>query len=125
MRLDLARLDDIPGQIEASLEQSLKRLRCDSVELFQLHNPIGPQTAGRTLGVEQILGKAASPTPFDRLREQGLTRFIGITAFGDAAACREVIASGRFDSAQVYYNLLEPERRPEHAAGLAGPDFAA
>ena len=28
--------------------------------------------------------------------------------FGEAAACREVIASDRFDSAQVYYNMLNP-----------------
>ena len=52
--------------------------------------------------------------------KQGLTRLIGITAIGDTAACRRVIASGRFDSAQVYYNILNPERRPGHAAGLAG-----
>jgi L-galactose dehydrogenase/L-glyceraldehyde 3-phosphate reductase len=42
------------------------------------------------------------------VREQGLTRFTGITAFGEAPACREVIASGRFDSAQIYYNMLNP-----------------
>jgi D-threo-aldose 1-dehydrogenase len=36
VRLDLTRLDDIQGQVEGSLEQSLKRLRCDSVELFRL-----------------------------------------------------------------------------------------
>ena len=44
VRLDLGRLDDLAGQVQRSLEQSLERLRCDSVELFQLHNPIGPQT---------------------------------------------------------------------------------
>jgi D-threo-aldose 1-dehydrogenase len=108
VRLDLGRLDDISGQIEASLEASLRRLRLESVDLFQLHNAIGPATGGRLLGVEQILGKGGVADVFDRLRARGLTRFIGITALGDAAACRQVIASGRFDSAQVYYNLLNP-----------------
>lgn len=108
VRLDLGRLDDIRGQVERSLEQSLKRLRRDSVELFQLHNPIGPQTTEQLIGVAEVLGKGGVADALERVREQGLTRLIGITALGDGAACCEVIASGRFDSAQVYYNLLNP-----------------
>ena len=51
------------GQVARSLEQSLERLRCDSVELFQLHNPIGPQTAGRARsGSTRCWARAASPT---------------------------------------------------------------
>jgi aryl-alcohol dehydrogenase-like predicted oxidoreductase len=33
---------------------------------------------------------------------------MGITGIGEAPCVREVIASGRFDSAQVYYNVLNP-----------------
>jgi len=51
VRLDLARLDDLEGQVEASLEQSLKRLRCDSVELLQLHNRIAAKTEGGAIAV--------------------------------------------------------------------------
>ena len=46
VRLDLDRIDDIRGQVEASLAASLKRLDCASVELFQLHNRIAKETAG-------------------------------------------------------------------------------
>ncbi len=123
VRLDLGRLDDIAGQIEASLEASLKRLRLDSVDLFQLHNPIGPGTTGQTIGVAQVLGKGGVADVFDRLRAQGLTRFIGITALGAAGACREVIASGRFDSAQVYYNLLNPSAGQAMPPGWRGQDL--
>ncbi|HSA81302.1 MAG TPA: aldo/keto reductase [Geminicoccaceae bacterium] len=123
VRLDLTRIDDIRGQVEASLEQSLKRLRCDSVELFQLHNPIGPQTSAERIGVDQVLRKDGVADALDRVREQGLTRFTGITAFGEAAACREVIASGRFDSAQIYYNMLNPSAGQDMPPAWSGHDL--
>lgn len=106
--LDLAKLDDIPGQIETSVEQSLRRLKRDSVDLLQLHNPLGPIDDPATLNVEDVLKKNGVADTFERLRDQGLMRFIGITALGDATACRQVIDSGRFDTAQVYYNMLNP-----------------
>jgi D-threo-aldose 1-dehydrogenase len=123
VRLDLTRLADIRGEVEASLEQSLKRLRCDSVELFQLHNPIDPQTSNQRIGVDQVLRKEGVADALDRVREQGLTRFTGITAFGDAAACREVIASGRFDSAQIYYNVLNPSAGQDMPPAWRGHDL--
>jgi L-galactose dehydrogenase/L-glyceraldehyde 3-phosphate reductase len=124
VRLDLERPGDLAGQIEASLAASLTRLRLDSVDLFQLHNPIGPATSGQTIGVAQVLGKGGVADAFDRLRAQGLFRHVGITALGDAGACREVIASGRFESAQVYYNLLNPSAGQTMPAGWRGQDFA-
>jgi D-threo-aldose 1-dehydrogenase len=123
VRLDLGRLDDLAGQVQRSLEQSLERLRCDSVELFQLHNPIGPQTSGERIGVDQVLGEDGVADVFDRLREQGRTRFTGITALGETGAIRRVIASGRFDSAQVYYNMLNPSAGQDMPAGWQGHDF--
>jgi hypothetical protein len=45
---------------------------------------------------------------FDRLREQGKTLFLGLTAVGDTAALHQVIDAGVFDSAQVVYNMLNP-----------------
>lgn len=122
VRLDLAR-NDLPGQIEASLEQSLKRLGRDSVELFQLHNPIGAETADPTIGVAHVLGAKGVAATFERLRDQGLFRFFGITALGNPTALREVIASGRFDSAQVYYNLLDPSAGQEVSKGWAEPNY--
>lgn len=114
--IDLNRLDDIPGQIERSLEASLERLQRDSVDLLQLHNRIEPQLGERGLTTDIILGRNGVADSLDRLRGQGLFRYMGITALGDAGSCAEVIKSGRFDSAQVYYNLLNP------SAGQAVPD---
>jgi D-threo-aldose 1-dehydrogenase len=107
-QLDVTNLKDIPGQIEARLNESLARLKRPSVDLLQLHNRIGSKPGGRVMTVEQILGKDGVADGLDRLREQGLIRHMGITAIGETASVREVIRSGRFDSAQVYYNLLNP-----------------
>ena len=107
-QLDVTNLEDIPGQIEARLKESLARLQRPSVDLLQLHNRIGSTPGGRVMTVEQILGKNGVADGLDRLREQGLIRHMGITAIGETGSVCEVIRSGRFDSAQVYYNLLNP-----------------
>ncbi len=107
-QLDVENLRDIPAQIEERLMTSLARLKRTSVDMLQLHNRIGVKPGGRVMTVEQILGKNGVADGLDRLREKGLIRHAGITAIGDAASVCEVIRSRRFDSAQVYYNLLNP-----------------
>jgi L-galactose dehydrogenase/L-glyceraldehyde 3-phosphate reductase len=121
--LDLDKLDDIPGQIERSLEQSLSRLARDSVDLLQLHNPLGPPADAATLDVEDVLKERGVADTFERLKGQGLIRFMGITALGDAAACRQVIDSGRFDTAQVYYNALNPSAGQKMPAKWTGHSY--
>ncbi len=120
-RIDTSRLDDIPGQIERSLHESLERLQRHSVDLFQLHNHIEPATdAARSLSPDDVMRVADG---LDAMREQGLIRFAGITAIGDAASCRAVIASGRYDSTQVYYNMLNPSAGRAVPKGWSGHDF--
>lgn len=123
VRLDLTALDDIPGQIERSVAESLSRLRRDSVDLLQLHNPLGPPADAGTLDVDEVLKDGGVADVFDRLRQQGVTDYLGITALGDAAACRAVIDSGRFDTAQVYYNMLNPSAGSEMPAGWHGHSY--
>jgi len=106
--LDIGNLKDIPAQIEERLTASLARLKRSTVDLLQLHNRIGSKPGGRVMTIEQILGRNGVADRLDRLREKGLIRHMGITALGEAASVCEVIRSRRFDSAQVYYNLLNP-----------------
>lgn len=123
--LDISRLDDIAGQIEDSLRGSLKRLGRDSVDLLQLHNRIGTAVGGdRMITVEHLLGDGGVADGLDRLRDMGLIRFKGITALGESGPCRQVIESGRFDSAQVYYNLLNPSAARSMPTGWTGQDFS-
>ncbi len=123
--IDPDRLADIPGQIEESLHASLRRLSRDSVDLLQLHNAIEPENAERAITVDNVLRDHGVADGLDAMREQGLTRFTGITALGSAACCRQVIESGRFDSAQVYYNLINPSAGQPVADGWSGHDFGA
>ena len=106
--LDVENLKDIPAQIEERFMGSLARLKRSSVDLLQLHNRIGSRAGGRVMTVEQVLGRNGVADGLERLREKGLIRHMGITALGEAPSVCEVIRSGRFDSAQVYYNLLNP-----------------
>ena len=127
VRLDLAKLDDIPGAVERSVHESLRRLKRDSVDLLQLHNAIGARTGSGTLGavgIDDVLRAGGVADALERMRAQGLTRLVGLTALGEAPAIVRAIESGRFDSAQVYYNLLNPSAAREMPAGWSGHDFA-
>ena len=121
--LDVENLNDVPARIEESLRASLARLKRSSVDLLQLHNRIGTKPGGRVMTVEQILGKNGVADGLDRLREKGLIRHMGITAIGEAASVCEVIRSKRFDSAQVYYNLLNPSAGRTMPKGWTGQNL--
>jgi len=118
--LDPARLDDIAGQVERSMHDSLRRLGRDSVDVLLLHNPIEADA----VTIDHVLRADGAADALDRMRDQGLTRFIGFTALGDAAACRRIVDSGRFDAAQVYYNVLNPSAARAMAAQWSGHDFS-
>ena len=96
----------IADAVTASLEGSLARLGLDRVDIFHLHNPITGTGGGSALSAEQVLGEVVPA--FERLRQQGKIRFLGITAVGDTAALQQVIDAKAFDSAQVVYNMLNP-----------------
>ena len=121
--LDVDNLQDIPAQIEERFTASLARLKRSSVDLLQLHNRIGAKPGGRVMTVEQILGKNGVADGLDRLRAKGVIRYMGITALGEAPAVCEVIRSKRFDSAQVYYNLLNPSAGRQMPAAWTGQNL--
>lgn len=122
--LDTTRLDDIPGQVERSVHESLRRLDCASVDLLQLHNPIDSKGHGSAVSVDDVLGAGGVADALEEVRRQGLTAHIGITALGDAIACRQAIDSGRFDTAQAYYNMLNPSAGRSMPARWQGQNFA-
>lgn len=96
--------EGIGGQIAQSMDASLQRLGRESVDLYQLHNPV---TAVRRDGtVDAAIVRDEVLPAFARLRAQGKARFFGFTALGDTPAIRAVLSS--FDTAQVSYNVLNP-----------------
>lgn len=116
---------DIPGQIERSMGESLKRLDRESVDVFQLHNRVSEDRGWfpGSIGVDDVLGADGVADGLQRLVDQGLTRYIGFTATGESSAIHKVIASERFHSAQVYYNILNPSAGRAVPAGAKAYDF--
>ena len=116
---------DIPGQIERSMHESLKRLKRGSVDLFQLHNAVTTErdaTRG-SVSVRDMLGPGGVAEGLRRLQEQKLTRFIGFTGIGDTPALHRLVESGEFDSVQVYYNLLNPSAGRPAPRGSSAHDY--
>ena len=115
---ETGRIDDA---IRTSLEGSLARLGLERVDILHLHNPITGQGGGPALSVRQVLDEVVPA--FERLRQQGKIRFLGMTALGDTAALHQVIDARVFDSAQVVYNMLNPSAASELPARYPAQDY--
>lgn len=111
----------IGAEIVASLDASLKRLGRDSVDLFQLHNPIAPSGAPANLTPQVVLEEVVPA--FERLQADGKVRWVGVTAIGEAEAMHEVVVSGSFDSAQVPLNMLNPSPVRGLPRGFPATDY--
>jgi aryl-alcohol dehydrogenase-like predicted oxidoreductase len=123
VRLDTAKLGDIAGEVERSVAASLTRLGRDRVDLLQFHNAVTKETGERSIGRNVVLKKDGVADALARMRDRGFTRFVGFTALGEAASCRQVIESGRFDAAQIYCNMLNPSAARAMPARWTGQDF--
>jgi aryl-alcohol dehydrogenase-like predicted oxidoreductase len=83
--------------IRAGVEQSLKRMRTDYLDVVQFHaNP------SRT-----VLDENDSIAELEILRQEGKVRFIGMS--GTMPELKEHIAMGVFDVFQIPYSLVERE----------------
>jgi aryl-alcohol dehydrogenase-like predicted oxidoreductase len=120
-------LGNIRGAVQKSLKESLTRLNRESIDVFQLHAQVtlvrGKGFRPETLGLEEVLGVGGVADVFDEARSQGLIHFSGFTGLGETEALHQIIASGRFDVIQVYYNLLNPSAGFSVPDGFVGNDF--
>ena len=81
------------------LHESLKRLQTDSFDLYQFH-------AVTTMeDLDAITGKGGALEAFVQAREEGLTRFIGITGHGVDAPKIYLEALRRFDFDSILFPL--------------------
>src|ERR1700752_781314 len=121
VRLPPSEFSRIANAVVTSIEASLARLRLDHVDIFHLHNAITETGGGSALSVRQVLDDVVPA--FERLRQQGKTRFLGITAVGDTAALHQVIDARAFDSAQVVYNMLNPSAAEDLPTNYPAQDY--
>jgi len=95
--------------IRAGVEQSLKRLRTDYLDVVQFH--ISPSRA--------VLEANDSIAELEALRQEGKLRFIGIS--GTIPELAEHIEMGVFDVFQIPYSLVEREHEAlMHSAAQSG-----
>lgn len=99
--------DFSPRAIRAAIENSLRQLAVDNVDLYQIHgwNPEYP--------VE------ASMEEMERLRQDGKTRYIGVSNF-NAAQMALAMETAPFQSVQPGYNLLNRGIEAEDIPFCAG-----
>jgi aryl-alcohol dehydrogenase-like predicted oxidoreductase len=121
VRLQPSEFGRIADAVTRSLEGSLARLNLDQVDIFHLHNAIAETEGGSALSVQQVLNEVVPA--FERLRQQGKIRFLGITAVGNTAALHQVIDANAFDSAQVVYNMLNPSAAEELPVNYPAQDY--
>ncbi len=111
----------IGAAIAEAMDASLRRLGMDSVDIYHLHNAITEAGNAPDLSVETVLEEVVPA--LEKLRQQGKTRFIGMTAVGDAAALHRIVAARVMDTAQVPYNLLNPSAMSPLPPGAPAQDF--
>jgi L-galactose dehydrogenase/L-glyceraldehyde 3-phosphate reductase len=114
-------MHNIGGAIATSLDASLARLKLDHVDLFQFHNTIGHPDHRGVIELDQVMGEVLEA--FEHARDAGKTRFIGFTAKGEPNDLSSMVKSERFDSAQIFYNLLVPSAGEAVAADYPADDF--
>jgi aryl-alcohol dehydrogenase-like predicted oxidoreductase len=91
------------AEIREALEQSLRRLDHDSVDVFHLHSPIVHE---RGLELDAVLGEVARG--FEDVIAAGMTRHAGFTALGQTAALVDVARATPYETLQVFFNVLNP-----------------
>jgi aryl-alcohol dehydrogenase-like predicted oxidoreductase len=88
------------------LEESLKLLRTDHVDLWQLH-------AMSTMNdVDRVFAKGGALEAFQRAKEQKLVRFLGITGHTDPDVLAEAIRRFPFDTVLMAFNAADPHHLP-------------
>lgn len=97
------------GNIRAGVEQSLRRMRTDHLDLVQFHASPSRSTLEENESVEELL----------ELRKEGKVRFLGMS--GTLPHINDHIAMGVFDAFQIPYSAVERDHEGTiSAAASAG-----
>ena len=105
----------VASKIETSVEESLRCLQTDCVDLLMVHTAPGDTIDAPTL-LEALM----------QIRRAGKTRFVGASVYGEVAALA-AIGCGVYDALQIAYSALDrrPERRVLPAAAAADVGIVA
>lgn len=93
-----------------SIDESLKRLRRDYVDLLQIHGGTYTDTK-----VTELLNPHGMVAAMEKLKKDRVVRFIGFTSEDNNRSMYNLMDCGRFDEVQLCYNFIfqhpyEPSR---------------
>jgi aryl-alcohol dehydrogenase-like predicted oxidoreductase len=98
-------------EAKEQIQQSLQQLEVDHVDLLQLHNLVDPKEW------DVAMGPGGALEAVIEAREQGLTRFIGVTGHGVTAPAMHLRSLERFDFDSVLLPLnYVIMKNPQYAA---------
>ena len=94
------------------LHQSLKQLKVDCVDLWQMHGLTGP------VGRDTAIGSGGALDAFIKARDKGQVRFLGVTGHGSKAAAMHKSTLERYDFDTVllpysYWQMQNPRYATE------------
>ncbi|MEM7426333.1 MAG: aldo/keto reductase [Pseudomonadota bacterium] len=112
---------DMGAAVATSVEESLRRLQRDHIDILQLHNPVAVAGDEWTLPPDQVLQEAAPA--LERVKREGKARFIGFTAIGETPSLQAVVDAGVFDTGQIVCNMLNPSAGQAVAKGFPAQDY--
>jgi len=110
VRLTDEDLQDIPGAVQRSVNESLARLQLPRVALLQLHNSVTLRRGEMptSLAVKDVLMRGGVADAMEQLQSEGLVECIGLTGLGHARCLHELVDSGRFQTIQIPLSLANP-----------------
>ena len=97
-----------PEKAKQEIELSLKRLQTDHLDMLKIHSIESPED------VKEICKNGGVLDLVLKLKNEGITRFIGFSGHGDATALKAMVDTGRFDSmlfAMNHYDTTKGDRQ--------------
>jgi len=105
-----------PDKAMKQIEESMKRLQIDQLDMLKVHSVQGGEE------LDKIKGKGNVIEIVHRMKEEGLTRFIGFSGHSEATALKYMADNYDFDSmlmALNHYNADNGWKRQEKAIPAA------
>jgi predicted aldo/keto reductase-like oxidoreductase len=92
-------------EVMSDLEESLKELQTDKIEIYQVHE-LEPQE------VSTVMGKGGTLEAFKKAKDQGMIDFIGLTSH-HVTVIVDLMKTGEFDTVMFPFNVIEREPEKE------------
>ena len=96
--------------VRDSVTSSLGRLGVERITLLQLHNSVtrNPEDLPTSVTPEDVLKPQGIVSAMQEMQEDGLVDYLGLTGIGHPESLRTLVHSGKFNTIQVPFNLLNP-----------------